>query len=105
MELQQSLAAAVGRLSQIRKIRKKVKSHGTELYQRSLMEMDRENELLSMLDGHEKGMVGELRSIGVSEDADWTSFGLGDDLAFVGSLSQGDVVETRRASPDIPSNA
>jgi hypothetical protein len=90
VELQSQLSEAVGRLSRIRKIRKRVQNRSAELVERGLAELDKEvsgppPDLLPALAAHEEWMVTDLRDMGVPNDADWSALGLSD-FADVGPL-------------------
>lgn len=74
-ELQSQLAAAAGRLARIRKIRSRVKGKSAELFERGMRELNAEDNPPA-LDGHERSLVGDLQSIGVPNNVDWSSFGL-----------------------------
>ncbi|KAH7208363.1 hypothetical protein BKA60DRAFT_577882 [Fusarium oxysporum] len=54
MELQSSLAEAVSRLQRIRKIKKRVKEQGAELFERGMQELDKEDNILPALQSHEE---------------------------------------------------
>lgn len=58
--LQSQLAEAAGSLSRIRKIRRKVKERGADLFERGMQELDAEDEILPALDGHEGCLVDDL---------------------------------------------
>jgi hypothetical protein len=81
--LQSELALAAGRLARIRKIRSKVKSKSSELFRRGMAELDKEDgiDLEPALDAHEEWVAKDLQFMGVSNDVDWSAFGLGDDLS------------------------
>ncbi|CCF44766.1 hypothetical protein CH063_03421 [Colletotrichum higginsianum] len=83
--VQAEVAEAAGRLARIRTIRKKVKERHLETFSRGLQELE-DDELLSALDAHEQGVVGDLQSIGVPNEVDWPSFGIGEEFADLGSL-------------------
>ncbi|ORY60690.1 uncharacterized protein BCR38DRAFT_349772 [Pseudomassariella vexata] len=101
-EIQSELALAAGRLSRIRKIRKRVKNKSSELFERGIAELDKEDDILPALDSHERYM----RSMGVPEDVDWSSFGLGADFSDLGSLIPLDAAGgTAQASGDNAPNA
>lgn len=91
-ELQASLATAVNRLARIRKIKKKVKERGSVLFERGMQELDKEDDVLPALAAHEKWVVHDLRSLGVPEGTDWSTFGLGGDFGDVGPLIEPGVV-------------
>jgi predicted nuclease with TOPRIM domain len=84
--LQSRLSLAAGRLSRIRKIRSKVKEKRSEATRRGLEEVDRQDELLNMLDAHESALVQDLRVDHVPDDVDWSAFGIGDDFLNASSL-------------------
>lgn len=86
VELQSQLSAAVGRLSRIRKIRDRVKDKSSELFRRGMMELDKEDGILSALDSHEHYVVDDIQSLGVPNSIDWSALGLGDEFAAVGPL-------------------
>lgn len=97
-ELQSSLAAAAGRLSRIRKIRARAKAKGSELFQRGMEELDKEDGLLPALDSHEHFVVEDLQSMGVSNEVDWSSLGFGSDFVDLGPLVEtGDTGQERRS--------
>lgn len=85
-ELQSSLAQAVSRLARIRKIKKRVKEKGSELFERGMQELDKEEGILPALESHENWVVGDLRSLGVPNEVDWSSLGLGEDFNGLGPL-------------------
>jgi hypothetical protein len=87
LEMQTKLSAAMGRLSRIRRIRKSVKNRRLDEVERGMMELDKEDGLLSALDAHEKYVVSDLQALGVPNSADWLSFGVGDEFADLGPLS------------------
>ncbi|EXK24296.1 hypothetical protein FOMG_18967 [Fusarium oxysporum f. sp. melonis 26406] len=93
-ELQSSLAEAVSRLQRIRKIKKKVKERGANLFERGMQELDKEGNILPALQSHEEWVVKDLQSLGVPNDVEWSSLGLGNDFNDVGSLLDPDVDET-----------
>ncbi|CAF3615951.1 unnamed protein product [Fusarium graminearum] len=85
-ELQASLAEAVSRLQRIRKIKKKVKERGADLFERGVQELDKEDDIVPALQSHEDWVVNDLQSLGVSNETDWSLFGLSDDFNDVGPL-------------------
>ena len=85
-ELQAQMAEAASRLARIRKIRKKTKERGSELLRRGLQELDAEDDVLPALDAHEYWVADDLQSLGVPNDPDWTSFGLGEEFAGLGPI-------------------
>lgn len=102
-KLQAEMAAAAGRLSRIRKIRSRVSSKRSEAVRRGLQGLDEEDELLGALDGHERCLVQDMQVMGVPNDIDWSSLGLGEEfenatpLVLDSSLSSGVVHETPSA--------
>lgn len=86
-ELQASLAEAVSRLQRIRKIKKKVKERGADLFERGMQELDKNDNLLPALQSHEDWVVSDLQSLGVPNEIDWSSLGLGDGFGDVGPLT------------------
>lgn len=98
-ELQSSLATAVSRLARIRKIKKSVKEKGSELFERGMQELDKEDGILPALESHENWVVRDLQSLGVPNEVDWSSLGLGEDFSGLGPLlGSGVVDETPSAS-------
>ncbi|KAJ3542073.1 hypothetical protein NM208_g4292 [Fusarium decemcellulare] len=89
-ELQSSLADAVSRLQRIRKIKKKVKERGADLFERGMQELDREDNVLPALESHESWVVRDLQSLGVPNEVDWSGLGLGDGFGDVGLLVPAD---------------
>lgn len=85
-ELQSQLSSAMGRLSRIRKIRSQVKNKMMTEVQRGVIELDEEDGILPALESHEQFVVGDLQSLGVSNEMDWSTLGLGDEFAELGSL-------------------
>jgi hypothetical protein len=85
-ELQSSLATAVSRLARIRKIKKRVKEKGSELFERGMQELDREDGILPALESHENWVVNDLQSLGVPNEVDWQSLGLGEEFNGLGPL-------------------
>jgi hypothetical protein len=75
VELQTKLSEAVNRLSRIRRTKSKMKDRGTELVRRGMQELDEED-----------GVVNDLQHMGVPNDADWASFGVGLDFSDLGPL-------------------
>ncbi|CCF44382.1 hypothetical protein CH063_13814 [Colletotrichum higginsianum] len=96
--LQSLMATAAGRLARIRKTRKLVRDRQAETFRRGMKEIDESDALESALGAHERGVVEELQFMGVSNDVDWSSFGLGDDFSGLGPL----VVEEESGGRDIP---
>jgi hypothetical protein len=96
VKLQLQLSEAVSRLQRIRKIRKRMKERSNEVFRRGMEELDKEDgivsgpapDLLPALEGHEYWVVDDLRHLGVPEDPDWSSFGIGD-FSDVGPLVSG----------------
>jgi hypothetical protein len=89
--LQQQLSTAVNRLTRIRRIRKKVEERGSELLRRGLQELDAEDGTVPCpLEAQESFVTGELRNLGVPEDVDWGSLGLGNDESTFAWLSAPD---------------
>ncbi|CZS83168.1 unnamed protein product [Fusarium graminearum] len=93
-ELQASLAEAVSRLQRIRKIKKKVKERGADLFERGVQELDKEDNIAPALQSHEDWIVRDLESLGVPNEIDWASLGLGDDFGDVGPLKEPPVGES-----------
>lgn len=87
VELQARLSAAVSRLARIRRIREGVKTRSEQLFNRGMDELEKESETLSALDSHENWVVNDLQCLGVPNETDWSSFGIGDDFAGVGQLT------------------
>ncbi|KAF4463893.1 hypothetical protein FALBO_9280 [Fusarium albosuccineum] len=96
-ELQSSLAEAVSRLQRIRKIKKKVKERGADLFERGMQELDQEDNILPALDSHEDWVVRDLHSLGVPNEVDWSGLGLGDGFGDVGLLVPADGSPSRAA--------
>ncbi|KAF4772774.1 hypothetical protein HER10_EVM0005325 [Colletotrichum scovillei] len=84
--IQSEVAEAAGRLARIRAIRKKVKERHVETFARGMQELEEEDGVLPALDAHERWVVSDLQAAGVSNDADWPSFGIGDEFASLGPL-------------------
>lgn len=78
-ELQNQLAEAAGRLSRIRKTRKKAEERGEELFRRGVAEADAEV-------AAEQSAVQDLQQLGVPNDVDWSSLGVGLDFEDLGPL-------------------
>jgi hypothetical protein len=79
LELQNQLAEAAGRLSRIRKTRKKAEERGEELFRRGVAEADAEV-------AAEQSAVQDLQQLGVPNDVDWSSLGVGLDFEDLGPL-------------------
>lgn len=79
IELQSKLAEAAGRLSRIRKTRKKAEERGEELFRRGMAEADAEV-------AAEQAAVQDLQQLGVPNDVDWSSLGVGLEFADLGPL-------------------
>lgn len=73
--LQRDLGEALLRLQRIRRMKRNVRSHGQELAERGMVEIDREDGLLPALDGHEDALSSELATMGVPPDVDGSSVG------------------------------
>lgn len=80
VELQAQLSTAVARLSRIRRIRNKVKERSSELFRRGMEELDKEDDVVPVLNSHESHIVDDLQFMGVPNDVDWASLGLGDEF-------------------------
>jgi hypothetical protein len=85
-KLQEQLSTAVARLSRIRKIKKQVKERHRETFQRGMEELDREDGIVSALDAHEQGLMGDFQAMGVPDDVDWNALGLGSEFSNLGPL-------------------
>lgn len=59
--LQLEIAVAAGRLSRIRKTRNKVSKHHSEAVRRGLQGLEEEDELLGILDSHERYLIQDLQ--------------------------------------------
>ncbi|KAH0526272.1 hypothetical protein TsFJ059_009618 [Trichoderma semiorbis] len=79
LELQTQLAEALSRLSRIRKTRKKAEERGEELFRRGMEEEDAEV-------AAEQSAVHDLQQLGVPNDVDWSSLGVGLEFADLGPL-------------------
>lgn len=88
--LQTKMAAAVGRLARLSEMKRSLRTRSADLISRGLKSLEDESELHF----EEMNVVEDLQSMGVPDAPDWSSFGLGDDFARLGSLSAivGDVV-------------
>ncbi|EXF84887.1 hypothetical protein CFIO01_13752 [Colletotrichum fioriniae PJ7] len=85
-QIQSEVAEAAGRLARIRAIRRKVKERHVETFARGMQELEGEDDVLPALDAHERWVVNDLQAAGVSNEADWASFGIGDEFASLGPL-------------------
>jgi hypothetical protein len=85
-KLQSQLSEALSRLARIRRIKKKAKEKSTELFQRGMAELDKEDGVVPALEAHEHWVVNDLQALGVPNEFDWSSLGLGEDLTDVGPL-------------------
>ncbi|PTB34720.1 hypothetical protein M441DRAFT_63226, partial [Trichoderma asperellum CBS 433.97] len=74
-ELQVKLSEAVSRLARIRRTKSKMKERGSELVRRGMQELDEED-----------GVVNDLQHMGVPNDVDWSSLGVGLEFADLGPL-------------------
>jgi vacuolar-type H+-ATPase subunit I/STV1 len=74
-DLQVKLSEAVNRLSRIRRTKSKMKERGSELVRRGMRELDEED-----------GVVSDLQHMGVPNDVDWSSLGVGLDFEDLGPL-------------------
>ena len=63
--LHQNLGASLARLRRIRTLKRNAKSRGSELFQRGMVELDREDGVLPSLDAHEQALTSELATMGV----------------------------------------
>jgi hypothetical protein len=98
-EIQSQLSTAVGRLARIRKIRNHVKGKSLELAERGMLELDKEDKILPALDSHEHYVVDDIQSMGVPNDVDWASFGLGEEFAELGPLVPSGAANIPQESP------
>ncbi|ORY71530.1 uncharacterized protein BCR38DRAFT_311094, partial [Pseudomassariella vexata] len=71
----QPLVETVGPVQLVYEVTLWVKNKSSELFERGIAELDKED--LPALDSHERCLVEDMRSMGVPEDVDWSSFGLG----------------------------
>jgi hypothetical protein len=97
--LQSQLATAVSRLSRLRKIKKRVKEKSSVLLRRGMEELDKEDQLVPVVESHERWVVNDLEFLGVPEGVDWASLGLGDEFRDLGPLHEPS--GTSEAPPDI----
>jgi len=74
-ELQAKLSEAVNRLSRIRRTKSRMKERSEELVRRGMQELDEED-----------GVVNDLQQLGVPNDVDWPSLGVGLEFADLGPL-------------------
>ncbi|KAH7010865.1 uncharacterized protein B0I36DRAFT_300220 [Microdochium trichocladiopsis] len=68
--LQQNLGLSLARLRRIRTLKRNAESRGKELFQRGMIELDREDGILPALDAHELELTSELVSMEVPPDLD-----------------------------------
>jgi hypothetical protein len=78
VELQSQLSDAVGRLARIRRIKRSVRERGAQASDRVMEELDKEDGVLPALEAHERHVVGDLQALGVPNEVDWSSLGIGD---------------------------
>ena len=83
--LQSKLSDALGRIQRIRRIRARVEQRATREIQRGVQGLD-EDDLLPALDSHESHVLDDVRHLGVTEDTDPSSLGLGMDFSDFGPL-------------------
>ncbi|KAF6796481.1 hypothetical protein CMUS01_15846 [Colletotrichum musicola] len=89
------MADAAGRLKRIRTVRKMVRERQTEVFERGMQEVDREDgvladdEVLPALDAHERFVVSDLQAVGLGNDPPWSLFGFGDEFVGLGPLVDG----------------
>ncbi|KAI5455566.1 hypothetical protein BGZ63DRAFT_368747, partial [Mariannaea sp. PMI_226] len=76
-ELQSSLATIINHLAYIQKIRKKVKEHDFNLFAWGMAKLDKEDRILSILNSNERHTLSNLHYLGVLDNVDWSSLGLG----------------------------
>lgn len=90
VRLQEEMSEAVGRLARIRRIKRKTKERGHELIDRGLQGLEEDpsspGAILPALNAHEHHVVEDIQALGVPNDADWSSYGLGEEFADVGWL-------------------
>lgn len=86
-KLQTELSEAVNRLSRIRRTKKRMKQRSEELVRRGMQELDEED-----------GVVSDLQHMGVPNDVDWSSLGIGREFADLGPL----VLQTGETSLLVP---
>jgi hypothetical protein len=68
-----------------------------------LQGLEEEDELLGMLDGHERCLVQDLQVQGVPNEFDWSSIGLGDDFANASPLLFGPSLSSSSGVGENPS--
>lgn len=84
--LQSQMSDAVARLARIRKIKKRVKDRSAAEFERGMQELDKEDDVLPALESHEQWVVHDLQELGIPNEVDWSSLGLGDGFNDVGPL-------------------
>lgn len=84
--LQTQLSTAVGRLARLRRMKKVVKEKSSEAFRRGMQELDEEDGVSSSIVDQENFVIGDIQSMGVPNNPDWSSLGLGDEFAELGSL-------------------
>lgn len=85
--LQTKLAAALGAMSRIRRLRKVAKKREEALFSRGMAELDEEDGVVSLTSA-ELRIANDLREWGAGDVLDWSSLGVGEGFADLGPLPQ-----------------
>lgn len=88
--LQTQLSTAANRLARLRRMKKVLKEKSSEAFRRGMQELDEEDGVASSVPNPENFIVGDLRSLGVPDVPDWSSYGLGEEFSGLGPLVTSD---------------
>jgi hypothetical protein len=97
--LQTQLSIAVSRLARLRRMKKVIKEKSSEAFRRGMQELDEEDGVPPSIVDQENFVISDIRSMGVPNDPDWSSLGLGDEFAGLGPLESSDGANIPQGAP------
>jgi hypothetical protein len=80
------MAAALGRLSRVRRLKKAAKERSSDLFRRGMQSLDEEDGVLTEQGAH---VASDFQDWSITGDVDWSAFGFDSDFGDLGPLVAG----------------
>lgn len=99
--LQTQLSTTLSRLACLRRMKQVIKEKSSEAFRRGMRELDEENGI-SLIAYEEQMVVSDIQSLGIPNDVDWSTFGLGNKFVDLGALVETEDTTEEWRSPRLP---
>lgn len=96
--IQRDLSSVLGSIQRIRKLRSRVEQKARTEIQRGMQELDKEDDIVPVLDAQEHYLLDDARFLGVTDVTDLSSLGMDFDVSSLVPLFPDDTVSAEAGS-------